>query len=84
MIVEDFVVEVPTSAGFLVGDRVESVVCISLRHGFVLGNGLVVRVDTDVGQDLLPVIMVLGEQTRVKSPLLPGSLRKIGRLKSKL
>jgi hypothetical protein len=84
MIFEDFVVEVPASAGFLVGDRVESIMCISLREGFVLGSGVVVRVDTDPGQDLLPVVFVVGEQTHVKSPLLPGSLRRIGRLKAKL
>jgi len=84
MIFEDFVVEVPASSGFLVGDRVESIMCISLREGFVLGSGLVVRVDTDSGHDLLTYFWVLGEQTHVKSPLLPGSLRKIGRLKAKL
>ena len=84
IIYEDFIVQVPTISDFLPGDLVSLNIDVSLRQGFALRNGLVVKVDTDPSQDLLPVFFVVGLQTNVKSPLQLGSLKRRGRLRSKL
>jgi len=84
IIYEDFIVQVPSVSDFLPGDLVSLNIDVSLREGFALRNGLVVKVDTEPSQDLLPVFFVVGLQTNVKSPLQLGSLKRRSRLRSKL
>ena len=81
---EDFIVEVPPSSGFLVGDIVECIPTIKLHPGFFLREGFVVKVDVDPHQDLLPLFFVVGMKSQVRSPLPIGSLQKIACLLSKL
>jgi hypothetical protein len=82
IVYEDFIVKVPSNSAFLVGDLVETIMNVSFRQGFLLGKGIVVSVDTDPTS--LSLFMVVGLQTQVRSPLLLGSLRKNGRMTSKL
>ena len=77
IVYEDFMVHVPKASGFCLGDFVECNMTVTLRQGFVLQKGIVVRVDdTDPGQDQLPLFFVQGLQTQVRSPLPLGSLHK--------
>ena len=84
IIYEDFIVKVPSISGFLPGDIVSLNIDVCLRQGFALRNGLVVKVDTDPDQDLLPIFFVIGLQTNIRLPLQLGSLKRCGRLTSKL
>ena len=84
IIFEDFIVEVPSTSGFVVGDIVEVNTNLSFQQGFALQSGLVVRVYTDPGQELLPLFFVVGQQTHVRSQLSLGTLQISGRLKAKL
>jgi hypothetical protein len=84
VVVEDFIVNVPRESGFIVGDLVKINRMVSFRQGYVLGNGVVVRVDQDPHQDLLPLFFVKGVQTQVESPLPLDSLEKIRHLLSRL
>ena len=85
VIFEDFIVEAPISSGFLIGDIVQLNINVTLQQGFQLRNGIVVKIDTDPGQDLLPLFFVVGMQSHIRSPLTIGSLQKNGKsLRAKL
>jgi len=85
VIFEDFIVEAPISSGFSVGDTVQINMNVTLQQGFCLRNGIVVKIDTDPDQDLLPLFFVVGMQTHIRSPLTLGSLQKSGKsLRAKL
>ena len=63
VVAKDFIVEVPRASAIIVGDLVKINRMVSFGQGFVLGNGLVVRVDSDTYQDILPLFFVKGVQT---------------------
>jgi hypothetical protein len=73
---EDFLVEVPKISGLEIGDVVEPTQNVSLQKGCVLRKGLVVKVDNDPSQDLLPLYFIKGLKTNVRSPLLLNTLKK--------
>jgi hypothetical protein len=76
MMFEDFIVEVPMCSGFSKGDVVQPNIHITLRSDVVLRKGLVVKVDTEPSQRLLPLFFVIGLSTRIRSPLRLGVLER--------
>jgi len=74
---EEFEVEIPRCSGFAVGDIVESTMDVCLSDGFLLGTGVVVKIDEDDSQELMPLFFVRGAKTQIRSVLGSGSLRKI-------
>ncbi len=76
MMFEDFIVEVPMCSGFSEGDVVEPNTHITLRNNVVLRKGLVVKVDTEPSQELLPLFFVIGLSTHIRSPLRLGVLER--------
>jgi hypothetical protein len=74
---EDFEVEVPKCSGFSIGDIVEPIMNINLRDHFILGKGLVVKIDNDPSQDILPLFFVHGLTTNIRSPLKIETLRRV-------
>lgn len=77
---EDFLVEIPLTSDcdLSVGDLVEPTVEVSFGSGMVLRRGLVVAIDRDPSQNLLPLFFIVGLDTGIRSPLLLGSLKKMG------
>lgn len=74
---EEFEVEIPRCAGFAIGDVVEPMMDVSLSGGFLLGTGVVVKIDEDDSQELIPLFFIRGAKTQIRSVLGSGSLRKI-------
>lgn len=74
---EEFEVEAPMCSGFIIGDIVEPTKDVYLNRKFLLGTGVVVKMDEDESQELLPLFFVRGIKTQIRSVLGSGSLRKI-------
>lgn len=73
---EYFLVEVPVSSGLVVGDFVMSKMEVSLRSGWRLGRGMVIKVDEDPSQDIMPLFFVEGVRTGIRSVLGIDALSK--------
>jgi len=73
---EHFDVEAPVCSGLAIGDVVYTTSDVCLSKGFLLGRGVVVKIDEDKSQDLMPLFFVRGAQSCVQSVLDCGSLKK--------
>jgi len=74
---ESFTVEIPRRLDWKIGDVVQTTIPIRLGHGFVLGRGIVVKIDPDPSQELLPLCFVRGNTTHITTAIYPENLERV-------